>query len=105
VRPTTFSTYRKQIRLIDGELGTIAARGATWAVSVEFANGGAWTELTGEAACAPPGDPRRRVAIVLDGEVLTSPQVGAEVACQIGIQGGSTVITGQFAESDKSWRC
>lgn len=26
VRPTTFATYRKQIRLIDGELGTIAAR-------------------------------------------------------------------------------
>jgi hypothetical protein len=26
VRPTTFSTYRKQIRLIETELGTITAR-------------------------------------------------------------------------------
>ena len=74
--------------------------GATWAVSVDFANGGAWAALTGAAACAPPGDPQRRVAIVLDGDVLTSPQVGAEVGCQVGIQGGSTVITGQFTESD-----
>lgn len=72
----------------------------TWSVEVDFANGGAWAQLTGEAACHEPGDPRRRVAIVLDGEVLTSPQVGVEVPCNVGIPGGTTTITGQFTQGE-----
>jgi hypothetical protein len=32
-----------------------------------------WAELTGQAACQPPGDPRQRVAIVLDRQVISSP--------------------------------
>ncbi|MEX1163776.1 MAG: hypothetical protein WEB03_09355, partial [Nitriliruptor sp.] len=42
-----------------------------FAVSVDFQGegSGAWQELTAEAACQPPGDPRRRVAIVLDDAV------------------------------------
>src|SRR5690606_27836036 len=67
-----------------------------WVVSIEFrADGGqAWAELTGEAACAPPGSPERRVAIVLDNEVISSPGVAVDVPCDVGITGGSTVITG-----------
>src|SRR5690606_35855601 len=61
------------------------------------ADGGqAWAELTGEAACAPPGSPERRVAIVLDNEVISSPGVAVDVPCDVGITGGSTVITGGF---------
>lgn len=73
-----------------------------WQVSVDFRGAGAgkWTELTGEAACAPAGDPQRRVAIVLDGEVISSPQVETTVGCETGIPGGSTVITGDFSQSE-----
>ena len=52
--------------------------------------------LTGEAACAPVGDPTRRVAIVLDGKIISSPQVNPDIACDVGITGGRTSITGSF---------
>jgi SecD/SecF fusion protein len=71
---------------------------ARWQVAIEFqgAGGRRWAELTGKAACQPPGDPRRRVAIVLDRQVISSPQVDPSVACGQGITGGQTVITGDF---------
>jgi SecD/SecF fusion protein len=71
-----------------------------WAVSIEFRPDGEqeWADLTGEAACAAPGDPRRRVAIVLDSGVLSSPGVSPSVPCDIGITGGGTLITGNFDE-------
>ena len=76
-------------------------RGGVWEVQVEFRGGGQeWAELTGEAACQPLGDPRRRVAIVLDQEVISSPQVDQAVACEQGITGGATVITGRFTEQE-----
>ena len=72
-----------------------------WAVDVDFRDGSAWARLTGSAACASPGDPARRIAIVLDGEMITSPSVGDGVACGRGIDGGSTQITGgPFDESE-----
>src|SRR5687768_8056046 len=48
-----------------------------WQVAIEFQGDGGrrWAELTGEAACQQVGDPRRRVAIVLDRQVISSPQV------------------------------
>lgn len=54
--------------------------GAAWLVQVDFRGEGAgqWADLTGDAACASPGDPARRVAIVLDNEVISSPQVSPE---------------------------
>jgi SecD/SecF fusion protein len=71
---------------------------ARWQVAIEFqgAGGRRWAELTAKAACASPGDPRRRVAIVLDRQVISSPQVDPSVACEQGITGGQTVITGDF---------
>jgi SecD/SecF fusion protein len=71
---------------------------ARWQVAIEFqgAGGRRWAALTGEAACQPEGDPRRRVAIVLDRQVISSPQVDPSVACGQGITGGQTVITGDF---------
>ena len=71
-----------------------------WFVTVDFTGSGqvAWEQLTGQAACAAPGDPTRRIAIVLDGEVISSPSVGARIACGVGITGGTTQITGTFTQ-------
>jgi len=73
-----------------------------WQVSLDFRGSGgeAWRKLTADAACAPPGDPARRVAIVLDQEVISSPQVNEDVACDRGIAGGRTQITGKFTEAE-----
>jgi SecD/SecF fusion protein len=77
---------------------TLDQYGTRWMVDLNFSApaGRTWAELTGRAACAPPGDPARRVAIVLDGKVLSSPQVEPSVACGVGIAGGATQITGSF---------
>jgi SecD/SecF fusion protein len=73
-----------------------------WQVAIEFQGDGGrrWAELTGEAACQPAGDPTRRVAIVLDRQVISSPQVDPSVACEQGIGGGQTVITGDFTDRE-----
>src|SRR6266496_4118241 len=42
----------------------------------------------------------RRGAIVLDRQVVSSPQVDPSVACGQGIRGGPTVITGHFSDRD-----
>ncbi|GAA0630275.1 protein translocase subunit SecD [Sporichthya brevicatena] len=71
-----------------------------WYVTVDFRGSGEgeWKKLTGTAACNPVGDPTRRIAIVLDQEVISSPQVDPSVGCDVGIGGGSTQITGSFTE-------
>ncbi len=76
--------------------------GAGWEVTIDFRGDGSgqWATLTGGAACAPAGDPKRRVAIVLDRQVISSPQVSPEIACGEGITGGTTVITGRFGERE-----
>ena len=73
-----------------------------WHVEIDFRGEGgkAWEQLTGRAACAPDGDPKRRIAIVLDQDVISSPQVSPEVGCNQGISGGTTVITGRFTETE-----
>ncbi|MFF3254177.1 protein translocase subunit SecD [Actinacidiphila glaucinigra] len=76
--------------------------GAGWTVDLDFKGEGRdkWARLTGEAACRPAGDPARRVAIVLDDKVISSPQVDPSVACGTGITGGSTRITGTFDDGE-----
>ncbi|WP_031080921.1 protein translocase subunit SecD [Streptomyces sp. NRRL WC-3549] len=76
--------------------------GAGWSVSLDFQKdaGKKWTELTGEAACNPVQDQRRRVAIVLDGKVISSPQVSPSVGCNVGLPSGSTQITGSFSAGE-----
>lgn len=82
--------------LIDHQLGS------SWQVSITFRGEGGdqWAELTGAAACAPPADPQRRVAIVLDETIISSPPVAPEVECEVGIRGGDTVISGNFAQDE-----
>ncbi|MBB6173529.1 SecD/SecF fusion protein [Nocardiopsis mwathae] len=66
-----------------------------WQVDVAFRGDGRdqWRELTGQAACNPMGDPKRRVAIVLDDKIISAPEVNQDVACETGMSGGSTTIT------------
>lgn len=75
-----------------------------WAVSLDLtAEGGEkFAELTGNAAANPIGDPRRQIAIVLDGEVVSAPAVNPDINPDIGITGGSALITvGSDSESQQ----
>ncbi|GGM47864.1 protein translocase subunit SecD [Dactylosporangium sucinum] len=82
-------------RAVAGQLGG-------WNVNVTFrdAGVGAWAGLTGTAACSPAGDPRRRVAIVLDDQVILSPQVESTARCDVGYTDGRTTITGRFSAAE-----
>jgi SecD/SecF fusion protein len=73
-----------------------------WFVTIDFRGGGgrAWEQVTANAACQQVGDPRRRIAIVLDDQIISSPQVEVTVQCRVGIVGGSTQITGQFTPAE-----
>ncbi|GAA2458654.1 protein translocase subunit SecD [Actinomadura vinacea] len=68
-----------------------------WFVTIDFRGGGgaAWEKATARAACLAGDD--RRIAIVLDGQVISSPGVTQDVRCNVGIAGGSTQITGDFS--------
>ncbi|APC37477.1 protein translocase subunit SecDF [Nocardiopsis dassonvillei] len=68
---------------------------AQWTVNVNFRGEGAdqWTALTADAACYEQGDPRRRVAIVLDGQIISAPEVNPEFSCDVGMPGNTTTIT------------
>ncbi len=88
---------------VDGAAAELDPQGlGGWFVTIDFkgSGGGIWADLTGEAACHPLGDPKRRVAIVLDDEVISSPQVNDDVPCDVGIPGGSTQITGSFTAEE-----
>ncbi len=77
--------------------------GAQWLVQLEFDSVGAdaFADLTGAAAGFPSGDPRRQIAIVLDGEVVSSPAVNEDVSPGEGIAGGQAIITvGSQEESE-----
>lgn len=78
-------------------LDTQTAHG--WTVDLTFRGtaGKQWARITGEAACAAPADPARRVAIVLDDRIVSAPGMQQSVQCGAGISGGSAQITGGFS--------
>jgi SecD/SecF fusion protein len=78
---------------IDSADAVIPEGRVTWEVSVDFDGEGsrAYEKVTGEAACNPPGDPKRRIAIVLDGRIISSPQVDPSIGCNAGISGGTNI--------------
>jgi len=86
----------------DAQAGIDAQQGSGWFITVDFRDDGRaeWAKLTGQAACNQPGDPKRRVAIVLDSKVIISPQVNEGVGCNVGLPGGSTQITGAFTAEE-----
>jgi preprotein translocase subunit SecD len=67
-----------------------------WQVNLQFTGTGdrQYKELTGEAACQPEGDPKRQIAIVLDGRVVSAPAVNMDVQCNAGISGGGIITLG-----------
>ncbi|MFE2751230.1 protein translocase subunit SecD [Actinosynnema sp. NPDC059335] len=87
---------------IEDARATPNAQGVGYVVGVDFQGDAprAWQRVTAEAACSPPGDPKRRVAFVLDDEVVSAPQVDPSVACGTGMIGGSTQITGRFSQAE-----
>ncbi|CCH28593.1 protein translocase subunit SecD [Actinosynnema sp. NPDC047251] len=87
---------------IKGAVASPNQQGAGWQVTVDFQGDApsTWQKVTGEAACFAPGDPQRRVAFVLDGKVVSAPQVDPSVPCRTGMIGTSTQITGKFAKAE-----
>ncbi|MBD0706993.1 MULTISPECIES: protein translocase subunit SecD [unclassified Streptomyces] len=85
------------VKNAEATLDTTNARG--WTVDLSFRDNaaGTWARLTGDAACAAPGDPARRVAIVLDDRIVSAPGMQNGVPCGSGIGGGSAQITGGFS--------
>lgn len=78
--------------------------GFEWAVNLSLNSEGAdaFAEVTGEAAQHPVEDPRRSVAIVLDGGILFAPEVSPSVQAGEGITGGDAVITvGNFEGAEE----
>lgn len=80
---------------VDEALPIFDTNSGLWAVSLDLtAQGGQlFADLTGEAASYPIGDPRRQIAIVLDGEVMSAPAVNPDINPDVGIAGGSALIT------------
>lgn len=66
-----------------------------WGISLDLTSDGgvAFASMTGQAATFTGLDPRRQIAIVLDGEVLAAPRVFDDVQPGVGITGGRAQIT------------
>jgi protein-export membrane protein SecD len=66
-----------------------------WFVQLDFTGTGEdrFVEATKLLASYPPGDTRRQLAIVLDGEVVSAPAIAVDVDPSVGITGGSASIT------------
>ncbi|MFL1431283.1 MULTISPECIES: protein translocase subunit SecD [unclassified Nocardiopsis] len=77
---------------------------AQWTVNVSFRGEGRdqWKQLTAQAACYPQGDPRRRVAIVLDNQIISAPEVNPDIGCEVGMSGGQTTITSPTFNSESA---
>ena len=76
---------------------------AVWSVTLDLTNDGAdlFADLTAQAAGFPLGDPRREIAIVLDGTVIAAPAVNSSVSPDTGIIGGTAQITMGRSEDDQ----
>jgi len=78
-----------------GPIGVGTGGVGEWVVVLEFSGRGAakFEAITKELAGFPVGNPQRQFAIVLDGEVISAPQMAASITPDQGIPGGSAVIT------------
>ncbi|MFQ5948510.1 MAG: protein translocase subunit SecD [Acidimicrobiia bacterium] len=75
--------------------GQVSGTAGEWQVLLDFDSQGGdkFQEATKVLAAFPVGDPRRQFAIVLDGVVVSAPQISPQVDPAVGIDGGSAVIT------------
>ncbi|TDD23969.1 protein translocase subunit SecD [Kribbella turkmenica] len=76
-----------------------------WFVELNFKGDGGkiWADITGKAACQQVNTPPRMIAIVLDNDVISAPQVdpnGGNQLCNVGLTGGSSTISGTFTETE-----
>ena len=75
--------------------GTGSQAGGGWVVDPDFTGeGGAKFEAaTAQLSLFPSGDPRRQLAIVVDGAVVFAPQVSEQVLPGEGLDAGNVIIT------------
>jgi len=78
-----------------GPLGAGGAGIGEWIVRLDFNSSGGdkFTTITKELASFPDGSAERQFAIVLDGEVISAPQMAADITAEEGISGGTAIIT------------
>jgi preprotein translocase subunit SecD len=69
--------------------------GGSWVVVPEFTEEGGqkFRESTAYLSLYPPGDPRRQMAIVVDGVVFSAPQIAADVPAGEGLDPNAVIIT------------
>ncbi|GAA1456745.1 aldo/keto reductase [Nocardiopsis exhalans] len=72
---------------IDSAEPELDTSGSQWEVHLTFTSAGAesWTGVTGEAACSQEGSHQRRIAIVVDEEVVSGPEIAPGMAREAGI--------------------
>ena len=89
---------------VDQAVPVFDPNSAVWAVTLDLDSEGAelFAALTAQAAAFPLNDPRRQIAIVLDGEVVTAPAVNQTVSPDVGITGGTAQITMGRSEDDQT---
>ncbi len=82
-------------QLADASAALSSSGAAEWIVNLSLEGEGvqAFQEVTGTLACAPEGDPARRLAIVLDGVVQSAPPMDTTILCNQGIPDGNAIIT------------
>lgn len=90
---------REHVESVDARQG---GQSDAWEISINFTDKGAvaYSKLTGEAACNPAGHVSRRIAVVFDGEVISSPEVVEDIPCHVGITGNGINIAGDFTEDE-----
>ena len=93
-RPYTLGPVRVRGETVDNAQANLNQQSGEWVVQLDFNSEGAeaYKALTGEAACQPVGQPQRSIAIVLDDQVVSAPQVAQDVQCNQGL-GSNSIIT------------
>lgn len=78
-----------------------AGLGGQWVVVPEFTDEGGdkFRESTAYLSLYPSGDPRRSMAIVVDGDVFSAPSIASDVGTGEGLDPNSVIITVGTAEN------
>jgi len=81
---------------VSGAAAVPSAPGDPWSVRIDLDADGAASlaELTARLQDHPAGDPRNRLALVLDGRVIAAPAVYAAIT------GGQVLVAGDFTEEE-----